>query len=391
MRTTARLIIVALMVAVMYPATGYGFLLGEPTNGVKFKKGESDLKVRIRLQPRLDFGEIVKNAAGSAYSTEMDLYLRRVRLEMSGHLVKGLKYNLTFDADKWSKTGHADSVNLYYAYLSYSFSPLFNLEFGKHKLPYSRVSLTSSSKQLIIERPASTEKAKKLFGPSHAFYQPFFKAYGKLYDGVVSYAVGFGDGWQSGDTLYTSTTRTVETAGTLFAGRVELSPRGWIEKKKMDSHLGKGRHFALGLHYAQQHSIEYKENAYSEDRTLKGFDISAHKENITIQFEYNTWEIDSNDPAIGTKEPEGWYVQAGYYIPGYDVEPAIRYEEYDQDSNSSDKKEKITTVGANWYLMGHSMKLSFNWVHTEFDKKASGWLTDDDSTDVFQFQGQLYY
>ncbi len=391
MGIVTRFIAVVVMAAVMYPATGHGFILGEPTNGVKFEKGDADLKIRIRLQPRLDFGELVKNASGTAYSTESDIYFRRVRLEMSGHLVKGLKYNLTFDADKWSKTGHTDSVNLYFAYLSYSFSPLFNLEFGKHKLPYSRVSLTSSSKQLVIERAVSTEKAKKLFGPSNAFYQPFFKAYGKLNGGVVKYTVGFGDGWQNGDTLYTSTTRTVETSGILFAGRVELSPPGWVEKKRSDAHLGKGRHLTLGLHYAQQHSIEYQENSYSEDRTLKGFDISAHRENITLQFEYNTWEIDSTDPAIGTKEPEGWYLQAGYYIPGYNLEPAIRYEEYDQDSTSADKKEKITTLGMNCYLMGHSMKLSFNWAHTEFDKKASGWLVDDDSKDVFQVQGQLYY
>ncbi len=391
MGIVTRLIIVVVMVAVMYPATGHGFILGESTDGITFKKGEADLKVRIRLQPRLDFGELVENASGSAYSTEADLYLRRVRLEMSGHLVKGLKYNLTFDADKWSRTGHTDSVNLYFAYLSYSFSPLFNLEFGKRKLPYSRVSLTSSSKQLVIERPTSTEKAKKLFGPSSAFYQPFFKAHGKFNDGMVSYAVGFGDGWQSGDTLYTSTTRTVETSGMLFAGRIELSPPGWVEKKRSDAHLGKGRHLTLGLHYAQQHSIEYQENSYSEDRILKGFDISAHKENITLQFEYNTWEIDSTDPAIDTKEPEGWYVQAGYYMPAYNLEPAVRYEEYDQDSTSTDKKEKTTTLGMNWYLMGHSMKLSANWVHTEFDKKASGWLADDDSKDVFQVQGQLYY
>ncbi len=386
-----RFFVLVVVVALMYPATGHGFILGEPTDGVTFRKGESDLKVRVRLQPRLDFGELVKNASGSAYSTEADLYLRRVRLELSGHLIRKLKYNLTFDADKWGRAGHSDSVNLYYAYISYIFSPLFALEFGKHKLPYSRVSLVSSSKQLLIERPVSTEKAKKLFGPSHAFYQPFFKAYGRLYDGVISYAVGFGDGWQSGDTLYTSPTRSVETAGTLFAGRIELSPPGWVEKKKSDAHLGKGRHLALGLHYAQQDSIEYTQNLYSEKRRLKGLDISAHRENITLQFEYNTWQIESTDPSIGTKEPEGWYVQAGYYIPGYDVEPAIRYEKYDQDSTSSDKKEKITTVGANWYLMGHSMKLSFNWVHTEFDKKADGWLVDDDSKDVFQFQGQLYY
>jgi hypothetical protein len=68
----------------------------------------------------------------------------------------------------------------------------------------------------------------------------------------------------------------------------------------------------------------------------------------------------------------------------------VRYEVYDQDSGSSDKKENTTTVGVNWYGKGHSFKLGLNWASTKYDNSATGWLTNSDKKDVIQIQGQLY-
>ncbi len=83
--------------------------------------------------------------------------------------------------------------------------------------------------------------------------------------------------------------------------------------------------------------------------------------------------------------------QAGYFLAGPDIEPVVRYEVYDQDSNSDDKQEETTTLGANWYGMGHSFKVGVNWVHTEYDTNASGHLANDDKKDVYQVQAQLYF
>ena len=90
-------------------------------------------------------------------------------------------------------------------------------------------------------------------------------------------------------------------------------------------------------------------------------------------------------------EPQGWYAQAGYFIDGPNIEPVLRYEVYDQDSNSDDKQEKTTTLGVNWYAKGHSFKVGLNWAHTEFDQNASGALAADDKKDMYQAQAQLYF
>ena len=371
-------------------ASAQGFLLGEEGKGVTVKAAENtDLNIRIRLQPRFDAGDLIKSdePTPASYDSETDFYLRRVRLELSGHIVKNLKYNLTFEGDKNSKAPGKSSneVKILYAYGDYKIADPLSVRFGKAKLPYSRVSLSSSSKQLLIERPSSTEDTKKLFDD---YYQAHLLLHGKVADGVLAYSLAAGDGWEPGATV---SGNTIHKSGLLYAVRVELSPPGWVENSKSDAHLGKGKHLTLGANWAAQGGIEYAGNSFEEDRTLWGLDLSGHWQGLTAQVEYNAWKEDFSDPSKADKEPRGWYAQVGYFLPNLNVEPAVRYEIYEQDSNKTDTEQKTLTAGINWYLKGHSVKLSANYVMTEFEKNAKGFLANDDKQNVFQLQGQLYF
>jgi len=367
------------------------FSMGEETKGFKVKvSDETDISFRVRLQPRIDMGDLIKSEDGNSNESEMDMYVRRIRLEIGGQLYTNLKYSLVFEADKNGKFASTsgsptNEIKIQTANIDYKFQDAFAVRFGKAKLPYSRVSLTSSSKQLIIERPVSTEAAKKLFDD---YYQSHLMLHGKVAEGILAYNLALGDGWEPNSTINSS---TVHKSDPLYIARLELSLPGWTEKDKSDAHLGKDKHLVLGVNYASQQGIEYKTTAYGEDRTLLGADISGHYEGFTAQFEYNLWKEEYTDPSKKAKEPKGWYAQAGYFISGLNAEPVARYEVYDQDSNSSDKKETTTTIGANWYGKGHSFKIGLNWAHTEYEKSASGWLANDDTKDVYQVQAQLYF
>jgi len=367
-----------------------GFLLGEEGKGITVKAAENtDLNVRIRLQPRFDAGDLIKSdeTTPTSYEGETDFYLRRIRLELGGHIVKNLRFNLTLEGDKNSKAPGKSSneVKILYAYGDYKIADPFSIRFGKAKLPYSRVSLTSSSKQLLIERPFSTEDAKKLFDD---YYQAHLLLHGKIAGGAVAYSLAGGDGWEPGSSV---NGKTVHKSGPLYAARLELSPPEWAEKSQSDAHLGKGRHLTVGANYAAQDGIEYASSPFEEDRSLWGADLSGHWEGFTFQGEYNAWKEEFTDPSSADKEPKGWYVQAGYFIPGVNVEPAVRYEVYEQDSNKTDTEQRTVTVGVNWYLKGHSVKLSANYAMTEFDKNAKGFLANVDKQNDFQMQGQLYF
>lgn len=359
------------------------YALGDETKGVTVKfSDEADLRARVRLQPRLDFGDLAQDAAGQNVS-ESDLYVRRARLEVTGHVTKALKYNLTLEGDKTSKKAKAgDSartdMKVLYAYLDYKFADPFALRFGNAKLPYSRVSLTSSSRQLLVERPASTEAAKKVFGD---YYQTNVLLHGKLGGGLFGYAAALADGANDAENT---------ESDPYLGGRVVFSPPGWVEKGQSDAHLGKGRHLAFGLSYGQQQGQKTIGATTETDRSLQGADVSFHLGGLSAQAEYIAWEV---EPTVGaTTEPEGWYVQAGYLIPGTGFEPALRYEKFDRDTNAAtDKEDTITTAGFNYYLKGHSMKIGVNWVRTELGAGNLAAATADDKRDVVQVQTQLYF
>jgi len=79
-----------------------------------------------------------------------------------------------------------------------------------------------------------------------------------------------------------------------------------------------------------------------------GFDLSGHWKGVAAQFEYNWWEEDYTEPGKRSKKPEGWYFQAGYLMDGINLEPALRYEHYDQDASTTEKAEEVWTLGLNW-------------------------------------------
>lgn len=391
------------------PAFAQDFAMGEETKGLKVKiSDDTDFSLRVRLQPRFDSGDLIASKDGKSYESETDMYLRRIRLEAGGKLTQNLKYELTFEADKNGIRGK-DSASksnvpmIQYAYLDYKFDDAANLRFGKAKLPFSRVSLTSSSKQLLIERPASTEAAKKLFDD---YYQTNAMLHGNFAEGVIAYNLAVADGWENGNYLNGKDDKDgkVFKADPLYVARVEVSPPGFAEKGKSDAWLGKGKHVTLGLSYAAEKSIEYSTyngaaSDDSEDRTLMGADISAHFGGLTLQGEYTAWKIDYSAAGKDAKEPKGWYAQAGYFIPDMNIEPVARYEVYDHDSNAvstaDDTEEKVRTVGVNWYGKGHSFKIGANWVHSEYGDDAKSDVSvkgvDEDSRDVYQVQAQLYF
>src|SRR3990170_6778771 len=137
-KVAAALVISALGTIAAAPAYA-GFYFGDETKGVTISNNESDLNIRVRLQPRFDFGDIVKSKDGKTYEGDKDLYLRRIRLELGGSvLTKTLLYNLTVMADKWEKAGNTNAVGIQYAYLKWLPGAALFPSAGEEKGPHPR-------------------------------------------------------------------------------------------------------------------------------------------------------------------------------------------------------------------------------------------------------------
>lgn len=400
---------IALTISSGLQAAENEYLFGGETKGAVVQAGsEHNMKMRIRLQPRVDYGDLA--ALRSSYNSDptakvfrgqSDMYLRRVRLELEGNLSEPVSYGLVIDADRAYQVGSKPTFDAQYAFFNYKHSDAFNVRFGKQKLPLTRVSLTSSSKQLLIERPVSTEAVKTLFGD---YYQPHVMLHGKNLAGTVAYMFALADGANAGSDAFAKSANNSEIYGSskdadkdtesgfAWIARAEFSPSvDWVEKGKSDAWLGQGQHLALGVDYGSQSGSKNVDSASAKeyDRSVLGIDLSGHKDNITLQAEYNRMTVKEKS-ADKKVTPGGWYIQAGYFIPGLNLEPVIRYEDYNLNGEISNAHRKYTTIGANWYAQGHSMKFGLNLVQVKFDDNARI-VANDDSANVLQFQSQFYY
>ena len=381
---------------------------------MKKEKQKAPFNMNVRAQARFDFGDLLIND-NETYETESDLYMRRARLEIEKKFEtppfgKELELSITFDADRAGqdfddseREDPSSDVELRYLYADWTFADEFALKVGKHKLPFSRVSLTSSSRQLLIERPVSTETAKDGLGD---YQQPQLQVHGYLRGGTIGYYLAFSDGVNNLDELQDLDNDADEVRneawGNAYIARLELSPVP--EKKKDDTGIGDKNHVTLGLNAGTQNNVKYATSAVSSaavDTWVMGADIAARYSIgagiLTGQAEYVKFR--KNFAYKENETPKGRYAQLGYLLPGMilkgRLEPAVRYESFQQGRilNAGVGKthdERIYTAGFNHYLSEHNVKWSYNWVSTRFDAGVAE-TVNDRTRKIHQILLQFYF
>jgi hypothetical protein len=343
--------------------------------------GEADdsIDFKVRIQPRADLGQF---AAGDDYSNQLDLSIRRARLELFGKPTEGVFYIFAISGDRWGQRGISGGGDVAYAFVNYRLSNWADIRAGLLKLPFSRGALVSSSRILLIERTKIVSAAGAAFGP---YITPHLTLHGRLKDGSVGYSLALMDGLQPGDSdsrFSGALVRASENPG--MVARFEFSPAGWVEGRESDSHLGVGRHLTIAVNGAMQSGIEF--DAGAEDRIVMGGDLSLHRGGLSLQTEY--LRIDRDGPT--DTSPSGWYLQLGHYLPRFKLEPAVRFERFDADLADGNDATTIYTGGLNWYRQGHDLKFALNLVHTRFQRGVRE-VADAPSRTVIELQNQLYF
>ena len=225
----------------------------------------------------------------------------------------------------------------------------WRLRVGKSKLPLTRVYLVSSSEQLFWDRPIYTEYLRgffRRFVDSNVQVQYFDKD--RRFAGYFAVS----DGWNAGDELYTGV--KVNSSSPMVAARLEFSPLWGLEKKKSDGNA-KAKAAAVSAYVAHQGSI--KAGLYDEDRRVSGVDFLVRPENRgSITGEANRWTVNGGPDR---SEGRGWYLQGA--LGGLPIEPVVRFERLNVDSSLTGNKElKSISVGANYYIRGHDLKVGVN-------------------------------
>ena len=63
----------------------------------------------------------------------------------------------------------------------------------------------------------------------------------------------------------------------------------------------------------------------------------------------------------------GWYAQVAYLLPfeigeKFKIEPNFRYQQFDNDDSVSGDKVEASSIGLNFYLKGHNLKVQTDYT-----------------------------
>jgi hypothetical protein len=270
------------------------------------------------------------------------------------------------------------------AWLDFPCSPELAVRVGLYDLPFSRNSLTSDSKLLLMDRTLIKEA---LTGFGLADNTVGLMAHGRPWGGHFEYAVGVFDPLQFDSTiLLLRESDELMPAGRIVFNLLDPDPtEGNPYADYKESYIGDGERLNIGLNAAYLGDARIDANEF--DLYGWGVDLFFNKGRFTFQAEYDwfTRDMVRGAPDVTT---DGWYVQAGYLLNPEGRWPVLeltcQYEVLDPDTDVADDQLRWTHVGLNVYIRDHNLKVQTDYVF----KNEEGREIDNDT---FQVQMQLDY
>ncbi len=304
--------------------------------------------------------------------TDSGFQLRRTKLNFSGHVASPkFGYDITLAVDREDGTVVAEDVML-----SYKLADDLKISIGKFKIPFLREELTSSKRQLAVDRSVTTEHFT-LDRAEQVQLEWTPNDWMKL-TGSIS------DGSDSGFTTYNAD--QVEAAVT---GRVDVKLAGdWGQAKDIASWSGEEFAAFVGgaIHHQWADAGGANPNEF-EDYTSWTIDGSAEMNGAAIYLAYMGATADTS-PAGREIDDHGFLVQGSYQIVPKTLEPFIRYEYLDADNGGGDTDDtSIITAGINWYHNKHNAKFTFDVVYVTDPMPARNRYTNNNASDGLGLRG----
>lgn len=328
-----------------------------PTGGSTLYYDGITLDFGLRIQGRFVFDDGTDN---------QDMMLRRTRIKAMGDIYEFGNYFLELRADNINQDQADADVQLEAGFIDLTISEEHFLMIGLYDVPFSRGLLTGDSRLLFMDRGIIINE---LAGLGLVDNTVGVMAHGRPAGGKYEYAIGISDNRAfDADASFGSTgSNQLMPAGRLVANLLDPAPvDGYGDYRA--SYIGEGERLALGTNIASLGGAT--NGAGSIDIFAIGFDLFGNLGPWTYQGEFDTVRKNQTTGTGSDSRTSGWYLQTGYVLPfevpfagsNLKLEPTLRYQKLEPDSEVANDRSTWTSVGMNAYLKGHNLKLQMDFT-----------------------------
>ncbi len=352
--------------------------------------GAFKMKISGQVQARAVWNNRDESGAdNSIFGFEM----RRVKLGFGGNLFsKDFTYKVKGAFSR--KTG---TFALEDAWGAYKLNDTMKVKWGQFKAPFLREELTSSSKQVAVDRSYVTELATLNFSQGIGIDWAQDKVRGTLMFNEGAPISMTGDNGSGANTAFAA-----DGAEWAATGRVEFLAVGedWGQFKDYTSWNDDEYGVLIGA--AAHYQMEEREGGPPDtDTDIFGWTFDASVEFGGAHLEGYVVGLSSDNNTAGTADFDqiGYAITGGVFLDPDKLELFGRWEHYDFDdalASGFDSEIDLFTVGANYYFEGHAAKWTTDIVFTgdSIPDGSSGLGIEKDAADQdgqFVFRTQMQF
>jgi hypothetical protein len=336
------------------------------------------LKLGIYLQAWADWQEVsdAQNSGSGGY--QQNLFIRRARILMAGRVAEGVYFfadtdNARLGYNKTSSTSLATGFQLIDGLAEWRIADALILDGGLLRVPYSRVALTASTRQLFLDVPAYGYLQQTATQSTSGNSDTGFLARGYFVDHRLEYRVGVFSGVR-----LPGARNALRVSGRLqweFLEREDLYSSAYAGPALYGgTYLGTKKLLAVGTSFDAQMSYRY----YAAD-AFYAVPVGANGSlEGLIQYQY----VDGGTTFTTLPLQNTMTVDAGYYLKNLKAAPVLRYEHRTFNGNPA-KEEERWGVSLNYYPYGHNFNVKG--ALFRFVPKAGV------ATNEFAIQFQVFY
>jgi phosphate-selective porin len=312
------------------------------------------------LQVQADFGD-----RGDARFVGDRFYLRRARLNAQGKFLEEFDFRLEIELAGTLGNTSGLRGQLTDAFVNWNRYKHASVKAGQFKTPFGFEQLFADPRLTTIERTLVNDRLT-------LSRQVGVQVGGELLDQRLTYAFGAfnGNGVNNSandDNRFLNVARLgfVPWRGQLFGGAANWS-LGAGGYSSHDANVSPGTEFS----FDSTPATPERDNIFAGQRDGVGLDtqLTAGPFELWVEGLRTTWKPDSERPK-NEIESEGWYVQASAFVIPQKLQVVLKAEEFDPRRDIELDSTEIGTVGLNWYLKGHDLKLMANYLHVRSERE----------------------